>query len=53
MTNKKYSKCVKCICNEWCKAYNKTDLSLNDCTNFINENDIDLTIKNFIYQNIK
>ena len=44
-----YSKCVKCVCIEWCKAYDKTDLSLNDCRDFINdyERNINSTINNF------
>ncbi len=33
--SKLYSKCIRCIKNEWCKAYDKTDLSLNNCTDFI------------------
>lgn len=35
--NKKiYSKCVKCIKQNWCKAYDKTDISLNNCADYIN-----------------
>lgn len=33
--SKIYSKCIRCISKEWCKAYDKDDLSLNDCNDFI------------------